>query len=200
MPHIFVSYKHADEAFIHELEATLEKQGFEVWTDQELPAGEDWKEAIDQAIRNAYAVLVVITPAAAQSEYVTYEWSYAWGKGIKIIPLLREPTTMHPRLATLQHIDFTSPGSAVWNKLLRRLQQIEGEVLLQQLEHSQWRLRLGAVRRLGTLQNKKAVPRLIHMMRKDRSKKVRVAAEEALEKIGTEEALAAVEELWSKRR
>lgn len=50
---------------------------------------------------------------------MTYEWTFALGVDVKVIPILLEPTPLHPRLEVLQHLDFSIHRSArPWDKLL----------------------------------------------------------------------------------
>lgn len=125
MAHVFVSYKHEDGDFADVLKHKLVDAGFDVWTDINLQAGEAWREGIDQAIKQSFALIVVMTPQAKESEYVTYEWACAWGVGVKVIPVLLEPTELHPRLEALQHLDFTSRRIRPWDNLIKRVQEIE---------------------------------------------------------------------------
>jgi hypothetical protein len=114
--HVFISYSHANGDFAEIVKTRLEGRGFNVWTDEDrLLAGEDWRNGIDQAIRSACALIVVITPSAKASEYVTYEWAFAWGIGIKVIPVLLEPTPLHPRLEALQYLDFSIRAERQWD-------------------------------------------------------------------------------------
>lgn len=126
MAHIFISYRHGDGDFAAALREQLRGAGFEVWLDTDLQAGDQWREGIDQAIRDALALIVVMTPAAKASEYVTYEWACAWGAGVKVIPILLEPTTLHPRLETLQYLDFSDRASRPWDRLIGQLQDLAG--------------------------------------------------------------------------
>ena len=123
MAHVFISYKHDDRVFASSLRQEIESQGFEVWMDDDLLAGDDWRAEIDTAIYNAFAAIVVVSPEAKSSEYVTYEWACAFGAGKKIIPLLIRPTNLHPRLEALQYLDFSKTGSYPWDDLFRRLAQ-----------------------------------------------------------------------------
>ena len=118
----FVSYKHepTSETFVKELRGRLQDEpGFTVWTDTDIEPGSIWKQAIDNAINDSIAVLMIITPASLKSQYVTYEWSYALGKGKRVIPLLLEPpdpnNPIHPKLDDIQRgADFTGyPESIV---------------------------------------------------------------------------------------
>jgi hypothetical protein len=82
--HVFISYSHTNGDFAEILRTRLEGSGLNVWTDEDrLLAGEDWRNGIDQAIRSACALIVVMTPSAKASEYVTYEWAFASGSASK---------------------------------------------------------------------------------------------------------------------
>jgi hypothetical protein len=48
---------------------------------------------------------------------VTYEWGYALGYGVRVIPLLLEQAELHPRLSVLHHLDFRDTRRAPWTKL-----------------------------------------------------------------------------------
>lgn len=62
-----------------------------------------------------------MSPEARASEYVTYEWAFAWGCSKKIIPLMLRETSLHPRLATLQYLDFSNRLSRPWDRLYKAL-------------------------------------------------------------------------------
>jgi hypothetical protein len=129
MAHVFISYKreYASNVFVSRMSKHLEKAGFELWIDTaELQAGEDWREAIDQAIRDSLALIVVLTPDAVASQYVTYEWAFAFGVGKDVIPILYRDAELHPRLAGRHYLDFTerSKSHYPWDRLIARLVQI----------------------------------------------------------------------------
>lgn len=133
MAHIYVSYKHnMSTSSLRDVGAAiirrLEDAGFKVWADKEqLRPGENWHEAIDEGIRTAFALIVLVTPESLASPFVTYEWAYALGAGVKVIPVIVKPTALHPRLAVLQHLDFVGEGAPAWDRLVRRLAEIEAE-------------------------------------------------------------------------
>lgn len=123
MPHIFISYQHDDVDFAENLKHRIETAGFNVWMDSDkLNVGEDWRVGIDQGIKASSALIVIMTPAAKASEYVTYEWAFAYGASVPIIPIMLKSTPLHPRLEALQYLDFTN--SRQWDRLLRRLEQV----------------------------------------------------------------------------
>src|SRR5215472_2307745 len=119
--HVFVSYKHEDVDFAENVMSRLELAGFQTWADHKIGAGEEWRTSIDLAIKNAFALIVIMTPEAKASEYVTYEWAFAWGIGIRVIPIMLRPTPLHPRLEALQHLDFTNAKSRPWDRLFEEV-------------------------------------------------------------------------------
>jgi TIR domain/Trypsin-like peptidase domain len=118
--HVFISYSHEDSDFAEVLISKIEKEGLSIWADSDrLNAGEDWRSTIDQAIKEAFVLIVVMSPSAKASEYVTYEWAFAWGAGVKAIPVLFKPTELHPRLESLQYLDFSNRSFRPWDKLIK---------------------------------------------------------------------------------
>jgi predicted transport protein len=123
MADFFISYAHDDSSFVNKsLIPQLKQAGFTAWIDAEqLRAGKDWRQAIDKAIRSSLALVVVMSPKAKKSEYVTYEWAYALGVGIEVIPLLLGKVNLHPRLEALQYLDFTDPWNPPYDNLIGQL-------------------------------------------------------------------------------
>jgi hypothetical protein len=60
--HLFISYKREDVYQRNALIAKLKSVGIPYWADIELNAGEAWRESIDEALENAFAVAVILTP------------------------------------------------------------------------------------------------------------------------------------------
>ena len=101
------------------------RQAATAWIDTDrLDAGVDWRQEIDESIKTALAVIAIMSPEARASEYVTYEWAFAWGTGKRIIPIMLRETSLHPRLATLQYLDFTNRNARPWPKLYDTLRVI----------------------------------------------------------------------------
>ena len=119
--HVFISYHHNDLDFAENIVSRLEKEGFTTWADDKLKVGEDWRTMIDLSIKNAFALIVIMTPEAKASEYVTYEWAFAWGVGVKVIPIMYKTTPLHPRLEALQYLDFTNLKTRPWAKLIEEV-------------------------------------------------------------------------------
>jgi hypothetical protein len=125
MNHVFISHSHEDGDFAEIMNSRLTQAGFTVWTDAKIRGGVEWRKAIDQAIKDASALIVVVTEEARSSEYVTYEWAFAWGSGVKVIPVLRKATKLHPRLESLQYLDFKNQSTRPWDQLIELLQEAE---------------------------------------------------------------------------
>jgi tetratricopeptide (TPR) repeat protein len=136
MQHVFISYKHdEDSVFAELLIHKIKDAGFETWRDHDqIQPGEDWRTEIDQAIKSSLALVVIMTPAAKTSEYITYEWAFALGVGIRVIPVLHKKTELHPRLKILQFLDFTNWKSFPWFSLIKTLKKIGQQKKEEQLE------------------------------------------------------------------
>ena len=121
MSHIFISYAREDRAIALRIEKELRKAKRKGWLDaSNILGGQNWRDEIDQAIRTSRAVILILSPAASKSEYVTYEWAYALGVGKRVVPLLVKKTKLHPRLEALQYLDFTLPQKR-WGQLIEQV-------------------------------------------------------------------------------
>jgi len=122
---IFISHDHEDADFAELLKLKLEKHSIDSWIDSErLKIGQDWRQEIDDGIQNSIAVIAIMTPNARKSEYVTYEWAFAWGKSIKVYPIMLKQTQLHPRLESLQYLDFTNRTSRPWDQLINSIKDL----------------------------------------------------------------------------
>lgn len=126
MTNIFLSYSPKDKDYVKQTRDVLVKAGFRPWLDPNPRPGEDWRFEIDDAIRQAAALLMVVTPASMSSVYVTYEWSFALGVGVRVIPVIFKPVDLHPRLMTLDRFDFYAWKEAApfWDYLTRELHRL----------------------------------------------------------------------------
>jgi hypothetical protein len=115
---IFISYSREDAVFVKKLRKRLRALEYDVWQDiEDIEPGTQWPDIIDETLRSASVLLVVMSRMSRRSQYVAYEWAYARGAGVRVIPVLKEAVTLHPRLATIQSVDFTKPGKT-WLRLV----------------------------------------------------------------------------------
>jgi HEAT repeat protein len=64
-----------------------------------------------------------MTPDARASDYVAYEWAFAIGAGVRIVPVRLKAAPFHPRLDELQHVDFTG-RQRPWEDLLQQIEKL----------------------------------------------------------------------------
>lgn len=106
MKHIFLSYSSKDIDFATVLERELEHNDYVVWRDQsELRGGQQWKQMIEAALMDAWAIIVVQSSHSKLSRWVTEEVEYAAQLRRPIIPLLLDGEPWFGFLGS-QHIDL----------------------------------------------------------------------------------------------
>ncbi len=89
MPDVFLSYSHADRAAVQRFAAAFEAQGLEVWWDNSLRSGESFDEKIEQALRQAKAVVVLWSKASVASRWVRAEATLA-DRNKTLVPVMIE--------------------------------------------------------------------------------------------------------------
>lgn len=130
MSHIFISYAHDDRKILDQVVSWFQDRKnneISLWYDNNIGGGTNWRDEIAQALDGAFAVIVIVTRASNESRYCTYEWAYAMGQGIPIIPLSFEDLTITellPPLATRQIIDCTN---AIPEHLYEQVRQLRSE-------------------------------------------------------------------------
>lgn len=122
--HIFISYSHDDKDFAQKLVEDLKQLSIPVWIDTEslIPGTPDWQRAIREAIKAAFAILLVASPNAGESVYVHAELKIAstqerpvytvWARGedwIECVPL---------EMVNAQYVDCRNEEYARGLKLL----------------------------------------------------------------------------------
>ena len=132
MTTVFLSYSTEDHHFAELVTLKLGEAGIKVWRDRDnLRAGADWRQGIETGIAESGLILVALSKNSAESSYVTFEWAYALGNGKNIIPIKLNECAIHPRLQTIQHIDFSVPGALPWASLIDRIREVDSEAELQ---------------------------------------------------------------------
>jgi TIR domain len=128
MAHIFISYARKDAEAANRLVTTLAKAGYEAWIDREISGGELWKKRIVEAIEQAKAFLILLSPNSVASDNVRKELDIAENRKKLILPLviaaMKIPPEMEYSLAGLQRIDFAADPSAGDRQLLSAIQSL----------------------------------------------------------------------------
>lgn len=105
---IFISHAHSDAGIAKQLSQYLETQGFQVFDPAvELFPGDNWHLETGKALEASDAMVVLISPEAARSEWVQGEIQYALGaerfKG-RLIPVEVEPAQDFPWILRHLHL------------------------------------------------------------------------------------------------
>ena len=84
MADVFVSYARSDKARVAPLVAAIEAQGWSVWWDPEIDAGQQFDDQIEAELLAAAAVVVVWTPTSVDSRWVRGEAREAADRGVLV--------------------------------------------------------------------------------------------------------------------
>lgn len=83
----------------------------DVWLDEELSGGQAWWDVILKRIRDCDAILVILSPAALESQACEREREYGAALGKPLLPVMIEQLSsdlLSPELAALQFVDYTT--------------------------------------------------------------------------------------------
>ena len=92
MTDIFFSYSSADRERVRPIRDALVAQGFEVFWDQQVPAGIDWDTWIRQHLTKSKCVMAFWSVTSVSSDNVRHEAAVAKQQG-KLTSVLLEPLT-----------------------------------------------------------------------------------------------------------
>jgi serine/threonine-protein kinase len=104
---VFVSYKREDAARVRKLVAALRDAGLDTWWDEDIPASAPWEATIEQALREAKAVIVCWSPASVASENVRSEARVAREDG-RLIQVFLKPCSPPLFFGERQGVDLSA--------------------------------------------------------------------------------------------
>jgi adenylate cyclase len=81
---IFISYARSDRPRVAPLVAAIEAEGWTVWWDPDIAAGEEFDRCIAEELKTASAVLVVWTPGSVESRWVRGEARVGAERGVLV--------------------------------------------------------------------------------------------------------------------
>jgi TIR domain len=93
MSDVFISYKREEQPVARKLANALEAEGWTVWWDPKLRAGERFNDVIENALNEAKCVIVLWSERSVRSKYVIDEATYALDKD-KLVPVLIENVSL----------------------------------------------------------------------------------------------------------
>ena len=124
MADVFVSYARGDKARVAPLVAAIQAQGWSVWWDPEIDAGQQFDDQIEVELKSAKAVLVVWTPTSASSRWVRGEAREAADRGT-LVPVRFEGASLPMDVRAIHTTELDGWGentaSAPFQSLLRSL-------------------------------------------------------------------------------
>lgn len=118
---VFLSYSKVDGPTAERLTKDIMAAGFSVWEDNALTGGQEWATAIEEAIRAATVMVVVLTEGARQSEWVARETLLALDLQKPVLPCRFDDTPLPIHLVNLPYIDFTGDYNRGLEQLLTAL-------------------------------------------------------------------------------
>jgi len=131
---IFISYKREEQAEARKLADALEREGWRVWWDPKLRAGERFDDAIEAALQETKCVVVLWSKRSVKSPYVKDEAGYALNRG-KLVPVAIEDVKLPFRfegLQTPQLIDWDgSKDTPEFRRLIEDVSTIIGHPTLE---------------------------------------------------------------------
>jgi hypothetical protein len=128
MTHFFISYDGSDSQYALQLKNVLEKAGKKGWMDKsDIVLGAEYREEIEKAIRRSKALVLLLTANSASSHFVTYEWGFAMGAGVRVIPVMISQTKMPLRLESVQCLNLSRPGDIEWSELIERIKALKDQ-------------------------------------------------------------------------
>lgn len=122
MGHIFISYNRKDQSTARRLADDLRHHGYDVWMDDRIEYGGQWLNVIFEAIRDASAVVIVMSPDSEKSKWVQKEYLYAEELEKLIIPIALNGH-IFPYLKDKQASDPSQTGGLT-NRAYRQLEAV----------------------------------------------------------------------------
>jgi len=124
MSDIFISYKREDQATARKLANALESEGWTVWWDPKLRAGERFNDVIESALNEAKCVIVLWSKRSVQSLYVKDEATHALNRK-KLVPVTIEQVELPFRFEELHTPSlFNWDGSKDFSEFRRLVEDI----------------------------------------------------------------------------
>ncbi len=128
MTDIFISYKREEQHVARCLADALEREGWSVWWDPKLHAGEHFDDVIEQAMKASRCVIVLWSQRSVQSTYVKDEAYYALNHN-KLVPVKIEAVDLPFRFEELQTLELFDWDGTVNQDSYRNLRKDIAEIV-----------------------------------------------------------------------
>jgi len=129
MSDVFVSYSHEDRPVAKRFAESLEREGFSVWWDQSISAGETFDKVTEKALKDARSVVVLWSKRSVESRWVRSEATQADRYGM-LVPVMIEACD-RPIMFELSHtVDLSGWNGATddprWRAFIEGLRKTVG--------------------------------------------------------------------------
>ena len=91
--HVFVCYAHADASLVYPEITLLHERGVNIWYDEGIEIGQEWRAEIAAALENASTVLFYQSKSSIQSKHCVREIGYALDRDIPVVRRFRPSAT-----------------------------------------------------------------------------------------------------------
>lgn len=137
-PKVFISYSHADHAFVDRLVRDLQRSNVDVWIDKwDIKVGESIRQRISEGIQRSDHLVAVLSRNSVNSKWVLEELNEAairnieQDKGAFVLPILIEACQVPSQLRHRKYADFRQNYDRALQELIEAirpaLESIPGE-------------------------------------------------------------------------
>lgn len=98
-PYVFVCYAHADADAVYAAIASLHQAGINVWYDEGISPGRQWRDELAVAIGNCALFVYFVSPSAVSSTICRKEFNYAAEREVPALMVHLGETEVPPGLA-----------------------------------------------------------------------------------------------------
>ncbi|MFC1960618.1 DNA methyltransferase [Chloroflexota bacterium] len=122
-PRYFISYSRSDQQdFVEPFCQKLEANMIEFWLDQkDIEIGERWRQRLQEGLKECETMILFLSPASLNSDYVREEYTKFLKAGKPIYQLMCKETFVPQELSEIQFLKFEQHDKLI-DKLLRGLQ------------------------------------------------------------------------------
>ena len=129
LPFVFISYSSKEIEIANQTKLVLENNGIPCWmAPQSIPAGSDYAAEIPSAITDCCAVVLLLSKASQESNWVPKEVGIAIGKGKMVIPFKIDDAiindTFNFYLTNNQRIEAYNRMTDAYKELVKRLKSV----------------------------------------------------------------------------
>lgn len=105
---VFLSYSHTDTWQVRQIAELLNNGGHDAWYDTDLMPGQDWQQAIQDAITACEVFAYILSPESVASKWCQWEFAKAIEQSKPIVPILIQTKTSLPEsISKHQYVDFS---------------------------------------------------------------------------------------------